>query len=182
MGLPSNTTISPSLFRRRWPGLPNSCPPPGRRSASGRCSPSNSCCRFSLWAETRSIVRGGRHRNASGLDRADRKLWVLQSVDTGPLFDVRGRCGLEAPDTIKVATRTRSTATFSAEEVCSCGDACDRSLEPGAAGGGLPAPDAVSRAADGRLRSGGSVSHHQWLRAFRRHDEGTQGNLGSGIG
>ena len=122
------------------------------------------------------------HRNASALDRADRKLWVLQSVDTGPLFDVRGRCGLEAVDPIKVATTTHPTRPFPAEEVCSCGDAGDRSVEPGAAGGCLPAPAAVSRAADGRLRSGGSVAHHQWLRAFRGHDEATERNLSSGIG
>ena len=75
---------------------------------------------FSFRAETRSIVRGSRHCNASALDRAYRQLWVLQSADAGPLLGVRGRCGLETTDAIKVATRSRrrSTGTFCSAEAC----------------------------------------------------------------
>ncbi len=105
-------------------------------------------------------------------------------ADADPLLGVRGRWGLEATDAIKVATRSRgrSTGAFCPAEACSGGGAGDLSVEPGAAGGCLPSTDAFPRAADDGLRSGGSVSHHQWLWAFRRDDEGTQGNLGSGIG
>ncbi len=108
---------------------------------------------FPVCAETHPIVRGGRHRNASALDRAHRQLWVLQSADAASLFDVRGRRGLEAVGAVKVAgqSTTRPAGTFSAEEGCSCGSGCDRSAQPGAALSCLSSTHAFTRAADDGL-------------------------------